>query len=161
MPRINTHKTLSNEGYFSNVEYGSELSTSSMNVAPVIEDQYDYAFTDDPVLLNERKRFQEMLYDFFVNSPYYTRYTEASTNVIKIPKDQIQEVFYYFKDKLLEAEHISAYEYVIAINEFFDFNYEYIVNKVLSSKIKTQIIEDYYKNGMKSRIDEDAQTKLF
>jgi len=41
------------------------------------------------------------------------------------------------------------YEIIIAINEFFEFNYEYVVKRVISPKIKAQILEDYYNNGMK------------
>jgi hypothetical protein len=50
---------------------------------------------------------------------------------------------------------------VIAINEFFDFNYDYIVKKVLSPKLKSEILEEYYHNGMKERMDNNAQVKLF
>ena len=50
---------------------------------------------------------------------------------------------------------------VIAINEFFDLNYDYIVKKVLSQKIRTEILEDYYQNGMKERMDDTVAVKLF
>ena len=36
--RINTSKTLSNDGYFSSVDYNGELGSSNMTIAPVIED---------------------------------------------------------------------------------------------------------------------------
>ena len=49
----------------------------------------------------------------------------------------------------------------MSINEFFEFNYDFVVNKVLSSKIKAAIIADYYANGMKQRIDKGASVKLF
>ena len=65
------------------------------------------------------------------------------------------------KTKLQEIKTLSAYEIVIAINEFFDFNYDYIVKKVLSPKIKSEILEDYYNNGMKERMDDNAAVKLF
>ena len=60
-----------------------------------------------------------------------------------------------------EIKTLSAYEMVIAINEFFDFNYDYVVKKVLSPKIRTEILEDYYHNGMKERMDNTAAVKLF
>ena len=65
------------------------------------------------------------------------------------------------KNKLSEVKSLSAYETVIAINEFFDFNYDYVVKKVLSPKIKAEILEDYYNNGMKERMDNNAAEKLF
>ena len=55
---------------------------------------------------------------------------------------------------------LTAYEMTIAINEFFDFNYTYVVNKVLSIKMKSEIYEDYYNNmGMADRMDKSE--KLF
>ena len=56
---------------------------------------------------------------------------------------------------------LSAYEMVIAINEFFDFNYDYVVKKVLSPKIKAEILADYYNNGMKDRMDNNVAERLF
>jgi len=53
------------------------------------------------------------------------------------------------------------YEMVIAINEFFEFNYDYIVKKVLSPKIRAEILEDYYNNGMKQRMDMNIAERLF
>ena len=51
---------------------------------------------------------------------------------------------------------------IIAINEYFDFNYEFVYKKVLSSKDKQILLEDYYTSeDMKSMIDENASIKLF
>ena len=49
----------------------------------------------------------------------------------------------------------------MGINEFFEFNYDYIVKKVLSDKMRADIIEEYYNNGMKERIDVNVDAKLF
>jgi hypothetical protein len=57
---------------------------------------------------------------------------------------------------------LSAFETIIAINEFFDFNYEYVVKNVISSKMMAEILEDYYVNmGMSDRMDEVAENPLF
>lgn len=51
---------------------------------------------------------------------------------------------------------------VIAINEFYDFNYDYVVKKVLSPKILSEILNDYYMNmGLADRIDAIADEPLF
>jgi hypothetical protein len=42
-----------------------------MTVSPVVSDQYDYALTEDIVLLNERKDTAEKIYEIWVNSPFY------------------------------------------------------------------------------------------
>lgn len=66
------------------------------------------------------------------------------------------------KENLAKQKKLSAYETVLAINEFFDFNYDFIVKKVLSSKMLAEILEDYYENmGMADRIDEIADEPLF
>ena len=163
MKRINTTKTLSNDNYFANNDYNTELQQQKMEVSPLVSDQYDYVLTEDIVLLNERKDTANKLYDIWINSPYAKTYAvNVSTyNVPKIPKDDISKIFYYMKNKLSELKTLSAYETVIAINEFFDFNYDYVVKKVLSPKIRAEILEDYYNNGMKERIENNTAVKLF
>ena len=163
MARINTTKTLSNDNYFANNEYNTDLQQQKMEVSPVVADQYDYALTEDIILLNERKDTTNKLYEIWQQSPYIKQYSVNTSiyNVPKIPKEDISKIFYYMKTKLQEIKTLSAYEIVIAINEFFDFNYDYIVKKVLSPKIKSEILEDYYNNGMKERMDDNAAVKLF
>lgn len=168
MARINTSKMLSNDGYFSSVDYSAEFSQQSMAVSPVVSDQYEYALTEDIVLLNERKDTEAKLFDIWCDSPYVKQYNvkedsdDPSTLVVpKIPKEEIGKIFYYMKNKLAEVKTLSAYEMVIAINEFFDFNYDYVVKKVLSPKIRAEILEDFYNNGMKARMDINASERLF
>lgn len=163
MDRINTSKFLSNDDYFSAVDYSSSLSDQAMSVSPLVSDQYDYALTEDIVLLNERKDTAEQLYNIWVKSPYVHIYSpdKDHTQMNKIPKDKISEIFYYMKKELQKVKTINAYEMVLAINEFFDFNYNYVVDKVLSPKIKAEILEDYYNNGMKERMEDTISEKLF
>ena len=159
---------LSNDGYFSSVDYGSDFGQQTMSVSPLVSDQYDYAMTDDIVLLNERNDTQQKLYDIWIVSPYVKQFTPIIIsedplvyNIPKIPKEDISKIFYYMKNKLQEVKVLSAYEMVIAINEFFDFNYDYVVKKVLSPKIKAEILADYYNNGMKDRMDNNVAERLF
>ena len=170
MARINTSKFLSSDNYYSAIDKDNEFGQTAMVINPLITDQYDYAFTDDIVLLNERKDTSEKLYDIWINSPYYkiyqTQNKSENTDTIsktlpKIPKDDISKIFYYMKNKLQQVKNITTYELVIAINEFFNFDYNYVVKKVLSPKIKSEILEDYYNNGMKERMDNNIAEKLF
>ena len=102
------------------------------------------------------------MYKIYIESPFAKEYIDEETNLIKIPKEDIKKVFYYMKEKLLKVKTISAYETVIAINEFFDFNYDFVVKKVLSSKMMAEILEDYYTNmGMADRINDVAADPLF
>lgn len=163
MARINTGKMLSNNGYFSSVDFGENVSKQSMKVSPAVEEQYDFAMTEDIIQLLERQNTSEQLYDIWDKSPYKKKFKEntTSTNAPKIPKEYIQEIFYYMKNKLTERKHISTQELVMSINEFFDFNYDYICKKVLSPKMKADIIDEYYNSGMKERIDVTCDEKLF
>lgn len=71
-------------------------------------------------------------------------------------------MFSYTREKLSRIKKLTAYEMVIAINEFYDFNYDYVVKKVLSPKILSEILNDYYMNmGLADRIDAIADEPLF
>lgn len=160
--RINTAKVLNNN-YFSGdgISENYFAPSKTIQISPLISDQYDYAVTEDIVLLQERKDSAELLYKLFKESPYNGKFV-SKQNVIKVPKEMIPEVFNYFRKVLLEHKKITAMEMVIAICEFFEFNYSYIYDKVLPPQIKADILDDYYHNmGMKDRMDADASMPLF
>lgn len=162
MGRINTSKMLSNDGYFCGGIDTDSLNNTTIAISPLVYDQYDYSITEDISLDQDRADTQEKLYEIYINSPFMSVYTDPSTKIMKIPKEDISKVFYYMKEHLSNVKTLSAYELVIAIIEFFDFNYEYIVKKVISSKMMAEILEDYYINmGMSNRIDEVASDPLF
>lgn len=82
--------------------------------------------------------------------------------MIRVPKDCIEEVFNYFKNKLESEKKLSPRDLIICINEFFDFNYEYVYKKVLTPKFKADLLEDYYNNeGFQQRMNEYSSIKLF
>lgn len=160
--RINTAKVLNNT-YFSGDGMGDEYFAPqrTMVVSPLVSDQYDYALTEDIVLLNERKDTAEKLYEIYKASPYNGEFM-SKLNIIKVPRDKIFEVFHYTRKELLKVKALSAMEVVIAINEFYELNYDYVYNKVLTPQMKVEILDDYYHNqGMKDRMDEAAAEPLF
>ncbi len=160
--RIHTSKVLNNS-YFSGNNVDTDFSSSSpMTVSPVVADQYDFALTEDPVLLQERKDTAEKLYEIFINSPFAEKYKAKNGIIMKIPKENIPEVFEYTRKELAKVKTLTAMEVVIAINEFYDFNYDHVYKKVLTPQMKQEILEDYYNNmGMKNRMDEGASERLF
>lgn len=159
--RINTAKVLNNSYFSGEKTKNYNLSSSTMEVDPIMSDQYDYAMTEDIGLLNDRKDTQEKLYEIFLASPYSEKF-KKDDQIIKIPKEFVADVFNYMKEELYKIKTITAFETVIAINEFFDFNYDLIYKKVLSPQMKTEILEDYYNNmGMKNKIDKESSVKLF
>lgn len=145
--RINTSAVLNNS-YFTGNE--QPQFTRPIAIDPTLEKQYDYQMTEDPVLLQERKETMETLYDIFKESPYFEKYGVIPGTQIpqcsKVEKGDIVKLFYYFKEELDKRRDLSAFETVIAINEFFDLNYEYVVENVLSVPIKAEILEDYHDN---------------
>lgn len=129
----------------------------------MVSEQYDFATTEDAELLNDRKNSAELIYQIFTTSKFNDgRFVIADSSIIKIPKEHTKEVFDYVKDELSLRKTLNPIEMIIAINEFFDFNYDYVYKKVLSPKMKQELLEDYCKNeGMQSRIDEGSSIKLF
>ena len=128
-----------------------------------VASQYDFATTEDPELLTDRKDTAEIIYKIFMDSSYNDgRFLIEGTQVIKIPKDSVSEVFNYVKDELLKVKKLNPIELIIAINEFFDLNYDFVYRKVLTPKMKQELLEDYYKNeGVKKQVNEGSSIKLF
>ena len=128
-----------------------------------VASQYDFATTEDPELLTDRKDTAEIIYKIFVDSSYNDgRFLIEGTQVMKIPKDSINEVFNYVKDELLSIKKLNPIELIISINEFFDFNYDFVYRKVLTPKMKQELLEDYYRNeGVKKHVNEGSSIKLF
>lgn len=161
MARINTSKTLNNRFFNGGPDGMTPFYSSKISVSPSMSKQYDYALTDDPVLLQDRKDTEEKIYNIFIASPFYQKY-DISKGVTKIDKKDISDIFYYVKEQLEKVKSISTFEMVIGIMDFFDFPADYLVNKVISPKIKCELIDDYAQNmGMKDKIDKQASKKLF
>ena len=158
---INTGKVLNNAW----IQGTAESSMSGpIAIDPSMEKQYDYALTSDPILLQERKDTQERLFEIFKASPWYEKYGgKIGPNGIPIPKkvdkNDVVELFYYMKEKLDERKKLNVSEVVIAINAFFELNYDEIVNKVLSVPLKSKLYEELWEEHQE-KMDVD-QEKLF
>lgn len=163
MARINTYKTLHNS-YFDADNYDTTFNNNiPMRVhSDVADQQYDYATTDNADVLNDRKDTEELIYQIYLESPYSDGRFINKDQLIRVPKDCIEEVFNYFKNKLESEKKLSPRDLIICINEFFDFNYEYVYKKVLTPKFKADLLEDYYNNeGFQQRMNEYSSIKLF
>ena len=152
--KINTNKVLNNRW---NTGGGQVSLTGTISINSDLSSEYDYALTDDPILLNDRKDTANQLYQIFKTSSYLKKYSNSTK---KVDKDDIFEIFYYFKNELKKKKTVSAYEFMLSINEFFDFNYDYIWNNVASVDMKSEILEDMYKN-MGKREEMEHQIRLF
>lgn len=134
---------------------------------PECSDRYDYATTENQEVLNDRKDSAEIIYEIFTASKFNDgRFDVVPTGddlpVIKIPKDSITEVFNYTRREFLKKKDVGPIELFIVICEFFEFDYKYVYNKVLSPQHKQDILEDLYKNdGMDKRMHVMSSLKLF
>lgn len=158
-----------NNGYFTKNIGEENFGTRKIKISPYYNTaQHEEAFTEDPVLLQERKDTEQQLYKLFKESPYWDKYpieaAQDSSKPItpKIPKAETSEVFYYFKEKLEAIRKISTMELIIAINEFFEFSYDFVAKKVLSPKLKMELYCELYDQGFKkSEMDDIASVTLF
>lgn len=158
MPRINTNAILNN-GYLSGGADDKNFSVNKISIAPSISSRYDFSVTEDQSLLIDRSENNEIMYKIFSESPYAEKYLN-NKQPLKIEKKDIFEIFWYCKEKLEKEKSLTSLELLIAINEFFDFNYTYILNKVVSLKMKSEIYEDFYNNiGMTEKMNRSE--KLF
>ena len=159
--RIQTNKILNNTGYF-NSDGGDQkgFGSSKISVSPYMYDQYNYALTDDIVLLNDRKDTERKIYDIFIKSEWADKYLNKGY-VKKIAKDDIFKIFYFTKTELLKIKSLNTFEYVLAICDFYDLNFDYVVKKILSPKIMCELLQDIYDMGIKTKIEENSSKKLF
>lgn len=66
------------------------------------------------------------------------------------------------KEHLEKKQRTTALIATIAINEFFNFSYDYIIGTVLSPKMLGEICQDIYNSGLYvSTIDLSKMYKMF
>lgn len=159
--RINTLKTLHNSYFDSENNDDFTFDSGKVSIASDAEDNYPEMFTDDMSLYQDRKDTAEKIYEIWKDSPYFEKYNSENWGIKKIPKKDVLNIFYYVKEKLEKQKKLSSFEIIIAINEFFDFNYDYIAQYILSPKMKLELYQEYYENGRKKEMEEQNTKKLF
>lgn len=161
---INTSKMLSNDNFYSGGQDFVQTTNTNIAVDPLVSDKYDFATTEDPVMLQEREDTREKLYEIWLRSPFWKDYKSKDDETYKIPKSDWSKVFYYLKQNLSKVKALSARETFMSICEFLAFDekdYKYVWDEILSVKMKSEIIDDLYKSGVKKKIDEISAEPLF
>ena len=108
MERRQTKKVLNNNYLTKNIAEFNFVN-NKITICPAYDTaRHEESFTDDPVLMQERKNTNEILYNIFKESPFYGKYPDdpEAKKVSKIPKDDISEIFYYFKERLEKEKKI-------------------------------------------------------
>lgn len=153
---INTSAVLNN-GWNSG---GNEQTFSgTISVHPDMDKTYDYVLTSDPVSLQEQKQTQEMLYEIFKESPYFDKYNgkKQDSSVAyakKIERSDVQGLFFYMKEKIEERQQMNISELMMHICEFFELNYKFVLDNVLTVPLRARLFQEVYHAGHKKIIDE-------
>ena len=134
--RRNTTKVLNNTYNAVDRETGT---TSAISVSPLVSHLYQESVSEDITDLYQSKINDEMMYELFVESPFYEKY---KTSTKKIDKADAYDIYVYFRDKLIEKNaNLNIIQIFFAIMEFFEFNYDKMYNDVISINDKSQILE--------------------
>ena len=167
--KINTSAVLNN-GWNSGGQ--DQVFTGPITIHPKMEGIYDFALTSDPVLLQEKQRTQEKIFEIFKKSPYFEKYGEfitqedsesdepkySKTPKLKIERADIMGLFYYFKEELEKIHKIGIMELVIQICEFFELDYKYVNDHVLSPPLQAKLVREIYNMGYnKEKIENTEQ----
>lgn len=163
MGRIHTEKVLGNSWNSGSAEI--EQLTGQIRINDAVEKQYDFSVTDDPVALQDKIDTEKIVYDVFKNSPYFEKYggyaQDSSIPVVqKINRNDIIDLFYYMKTHIDAVKHLPPSELIMQIGEFFDLNYDYLINTVISVRFKSELLGELYSKGIKKN-NVDEQERLF
>ena len=66
-------------------------------------------------------------------------------------------LFYYFKEELEKIHKISIMELVIHICEFFELDYKYVNDHVLSPPLQAKLVKEIYNMGYKKEKIENTE----
>lgn len=158
---INTSAVLNNGWNSGNSD---QILSGPIAIDPSMEKSYDFALTLDPIALQEKNRNQEILFELFQESPFFEKYGGLTDSSIpfakKIERADVIKVFYYFKEKIEERIKISIMELVILICEFFELDYKYVNDNVLSPPLQAKLVREIYDLGYKKEKIENTE-KLF
>lgn len=134
--RRNTTKVLNNNYNMVDRKTGT---TSAIAVSPLVSHLYQESLCEDIADLYQSRITDEVMYDLFIKSPFYEKY---STSVKRIEKADAYDIYVYFRDELSKQKpDINIIQIFFAIMEFFEFNYDKMYNDVISINDKSQILE--------------------
>lgn len=124
---------------YDNVDYGTERSSQSpISIDPAAESFYEENTTEHIEDLYTRKKINEKLHEYYLESPFYEKYKKTPK---KVEKSDFFGIYYYFKDRLMENDEFNIVQIFCAIAEFFDFNYKTLYNEVITLNDKVVLLE--------------------
>lgn len=151
MSRKPTTKILDNS--WNAVDRESFLIGSTISVDPTHDGQYAESMSSDITELYTTRITDELLYDAYVNSPFFEKYGQ---NPKKIEKSDYYDVYVYFRDFLNNHQDhkLNIVQIFISISEFFELNYEKMYKDIIPITDKSKILETIYDvYGHKSKLN--------
>lgn len=124
---------------FDDVEYGIERTTQqSISILPQVAYMYEESTSENIEDLYTNRKMRDLMSGFFENSPFYEKY---SVEAKRLERCDMFDVYYYFKDRLMEVGEFNNVQIFCAIAEFFDVNYKVMYNDVIALEDKVVILE--------------------
>lgn len=138
MEVFNGNNEIINNSY-ENVDYSADRFTqNTLTIDPAVSDNYKEILSEDLDEVYNLKQLDEALNELYENSPWYEKYGK---NIKKIERGDIYDMYYYFKERLENTKMYSIVHIFCSICEFFDFNYKYVYNDIVSLRDKAHILE--------------------
>ena len=119
-----------------------------MKVHHSVVDLYQDQLSDDLVEYRTLKMLEEELYEMFIKSQYYNKYKKIK----RVDKNELVQMFYYFKEKLAISCKFSNMEIFIGIAEFFQINYEQLYQSISVLDKEALLRELSEKYGLSDKI---------
>jgi len=125
---------------YNDIEYGTEsLSKTTISIHPKVSEYYEESTTEDIEELYIRRSLMEKMLEFYHESSYYEKYGNAVAG--KVERDDIYDMYYYFKDLLMANCSCNIVQAFCTIAEFFEFKYKYLFDEIASLDDKEKIID--------------------
>lgn len=124
---------------YNKVDYGQEvLSQSPITISPLVSDLYEETTSESIEDLYVKRRLYKELLSLYEESEFYEKYGQDCK---KIDKVDIPNIYYTFKERLIEMNKYNLVQIFTTIAEFFDLNYKILYNDIISLEDKAEILE--------------------
>lgn len=141
---------------YNTVDYGNDSGLQpQISVSPFVEDLYEENLSDDMDDVYTRKKLHEDMAKLYEDSSYYGKYGKSDK---KIERADIFDIYYTFKEKLLESQEYTIAQVFCEIAEFFSLNYKTLYNDILTLEDKVKILDDLSeKYGLQKQFSESKR----
>lgn len=124
---------------YNNVEFARERTVKSASISVDVDASslYEEATTDDMDGTIMKRKLNELLLEEFEQSPWAEKYAGDK----KVEKSDISDLYYYFRNTLMQKYNYNEVDVLCAIAEFFALNYTVLYHDILTMDSKMKIIK--------------------